>query len=57
MTRLQFIKMEIVKIVFDETMTEYEKAEFVDEIMKINGATDQEKEQIRQDAQEFVARV
>ena len=57
MTRLQFIKMEIVKIVFDETMTEYEKAGFVTEIMRINSATEAEKAQINRDAQEFVASV
>ena len=57
MTRLQFIKMEIVKIVFSENLTVSEKAEFVDEIMIINGATEEEKNQILQDAQEFVARV
>ena len=57
MTRLQFIKLEIVKIVFDDSLDLYEKAEFVDEIMRINGATQAEREQIQQDSRDFVQQV
>ena len=53
MTRLQFIKMEMVKIALDETMSVEERAAFIDEIWQINGVTQEEKAKILQDAREF----